>query len=90
MIGKVGSHLEILEHLGGGGPGVVCKAHTVNRSANQGSIYISSVIPDSAVKVIIGDPPKMQNDPAYAGDLKDRIILLLTGFYTQRETNSPH
>ena len=89
MIGKVVSHLEILEHLGGG-TGVVYEARIVNRSTNQESIYVSSVLPDSAVKVIIGEPKKMQNDPACAGDLKNRITMLLTGFYTQRETNSPH
>lgn len=89
MIGIVVSHLEILEHPAGG-TGVIYEARIVNRSANQESIHISSVLPDSAVEFIIGESKKMQNNPAHAEDLKDRVTMLLTGFYTQCETIAPH
>jgi zinc protease len=63
-------------------------AGLANSFANQGSIYVSSVLPDSAVKVMIAELKKMQNDPVSAKDLKDRITMFLTGYYTQRETNA--
>jgi zinc protease len=63
-------------------------AGVVNSFANEGFVYVSSVLPDSAMKVMIGELKKMQSDPVSAKDLKDRITMFLTGYYTQRETNA--
>jgi zinc protease len=62
-------------------------AGLANRFANRGNIYVSAVNPDSAVKVMLGELKKLQNEPVSAKDLKDRITMFLTGYYLARETN---
>lgn len=57
------------------------------RLANQGFIYVTSVNPDSAVKVMLSELKKIQDDPVSAKDLRDRIAIFLTGYNLSRETN---
>jgi zinc protease len=62
-------------------------AGLANRFANQGYIYVTAVNPDSAVKVMLAEMKKMQDEPVSAKDLKDRITMFLTGYNLARETN---
>jgi len=62
-------------------------ARIENRFANQGYIYVTAVNPDSAVRVMLGELKKLQNEPVSAKDLKDRITMFLTSYYLTRETN---
>jgi zinc protease len=62
-------------------------AGLANRFANQGFIYVTAVDPDSAVKVMIGELKKMQEEPVSEKDLKDRITMFLTRYYLALETN---
>jgi zinc protease len=62
-------------------------AGQVNRFANQGFLYVTAVDPDSAVKVMVGELKKLQNEPVSAKDLKDRITMFLTRYNLARETN---
>ena len=58
-----------------------------NRFANQGFLYVSTVHPDSAVKVMLGELKKLQSEPVSAKDLKDRITMFLTRYNLAHETN---
>jgi len=58
-----------------------------NRFANQGFLYVSTVHPDSAVKVMLGELKRLQNDPVSGKDLKDRITMFLTRYNLAHETN---
>ncbi len=62
-------------------------AGQANRFANQGFLYVSTVHPDSAVKVMLGELRKLQNEPVSAKDLKDRITMFLTRYNLTLETN---
>jgi zinc protease len=62
-------------------------AGLANRFANQGFIYVTAVNPDSAVKVMIGELKKIQEEPVSAKDLKDRIAMFLTRYNLTLETN---
>ena len=62
-------------------------ARSTNSFANQGFLYVTTVHPDSAVKVMLGEVKRLQNEPVPAKDLKDRITMFLTGYTLARETN---
>jgi zinc protease len=62
-------------------------ARGTNFFANQGFLYVTTVLPDSAVKVMLGEVKRLQNEPVPAKDLKDRITMFLTGYSLARETN---
>jgi zinc protease len=62
-------------------------ARLVNCYANQGFLYVTAVNPDSAVKVMLGELKKLQNEPVSTKDLKDRITMFLTRYNVARETN---
>ena len=62
-------------------------ARGTNHFANQGFLYVTTVYPDSAVRVMLGEVKRLQNEPVPAKDLKDRITMFLTGYSLSRETN---
>jgi zinc protease len=59
-----------------------------NQLANRGFIYVTAVKPDTTIKVMLGELKKLQTEPVSAKDLKNRIALFLTGYYTRNETNA--
>lgn len=63
-------------------------AWTTARLASEGAIYVSSVYPDSAVKVMLVELKRLQSEPVSAKDLRDRITMFLTGYNLQREANA--
>ena len=47
----------------------------------------ATVLPDSAVKVMLAELKRLQNEPVSTKDLKDRIAMFLTRYNRDRETN---
>lgn len=64
------------------------RAFFSNEYANRAAIYVSTVDPDTTIKVMLAELKKMQEEPVSTKDLKDRITLYLTQYYLNNETNS--
>jgi zinc protease len=59
-----------------------------NLMSNRGFIYVTTVKPDTTIKVMLGELKKLQSVPVTAKDLKNRIALFLTNYYLRNETNA--
>ncbi|MBN2029254.1 insulinase family protein [bacterium] len=59
-----------------------------NEFANRAGIYVTTVYPDTTVKVMLAELKKMQEEPVSAKDLNDRIAMYLTQYYLNNETNA--
>ncbi len=59
-----------------------------NEFANRAAIYVNTVDPDTAIKVMLAELKKMQEEPVSAKDLNDRIAMYLTQYYLNNETNA--
>ena len=59
-----------------------------NEMVNRASIYVTTVQPDTTIKVMFAELKKLQTKPLSAKVLKDRVALFLTEYYTGNETNS--
>lgn len=62
-------------------------ARLENNFANQGYFYVTTANPDSAVKVILGELKRLQEEPVSAKDLNDRIAIFLNSYNLTLETN---
>ena len=59
-----------------------------NELVNQAFIYVTTVQPDTTIKVMFAEMKKLQTELISAKVLKDRIALFLTDYYMGNETNS--
>ena len=56
--------------------------------SNSAGIYVTAVEPDTAIKVMLAELKKLQEDPVSAKDLRDRITIYLTRYYLNNETTT--
>lgn len=59
-----------------------------DQMVNRAFIYVTTVQPDTTIKVMFAELKKLQTEPLSEKMLKDRVALLLTGYYMENETNS--
>ncbi len=59
-----------------------------NEMVNRAIIYVTTVQPDTTIKVMLAELKKLQTEPLTAKVLKDRVALFLTEYYVGNETNS--
>jgi zinc protease len=59
-----------------------------NQGANTGGIYVTAVDANQAVKVMLDEIAKLQQNPVSADDLKSSVQQFLTKYYLGQETNS--
>ncbi len=59
-----------------------------NEFANRAAIYVTTVDPDTTIKVMLAELKRMQEEPVSAKDLDDRIAMYLTQYYLNNETNA--
>lgn len=55
--------------------------------ANYGKLYVTTVSPDTAIKVMLAEVRRLQNRMLHAGALGGRINLANTSYYLENETN---
>lgn len=55
--------------------------------ANYGRLYVTTVAPDTTIKIMLGEVKRLQNRLLNANGLRDRINLSLTSYYLDNETN---
>jgi zinc protease len=64
------------------------RAGMADQKVNRAFIYVTTVQPDTTIKVMLGELKKLQTEPLTEKTLKDRVALLLTAYYRGNETNS--
>jgi len=55
--------------------------------ANFGKLYVTTVAPDTTIKLMLAEAKRLQNRLLDAGGLRERINLSLTSYYLENETN---
>jgi zinc protease len=55
--------------------------------ANYGKLYVTTVSPDTTIKVMLAEVRRLQNRMLHAGALGGRINLANTSYYLENETN---
>jgi zinc protease len=55
--------------------------------ANCGKLYVTTVAPDTTIKVMLAEVKRLQNRLLNAEGLRERINLSLTSYYLENETN---
>ncbi len=55
--------------------------------ANHGRLYVTTVSPDTTIKVMLAEVRRLQNRMLHAGALGGRINLANTSYYLENETN---
>jgi zinc protease len=56
--------------------------------ANCGTLYVTTVAPDTTIKLMLAEVKRLQNRLLSADGLRERINLLLTSYYLENETNA--
>jgi len=56
--------------------------------ANHGKLYVTTVEPDSTIKIMLAEVKRLQNRLLDPDGLRDRINLSLTSYYLENETNA--
>jgi zinc protease len=56
--------------------------------ANCANLYVTAVEPDTTIKVMLAEVERIQSQPVSAKEMRDKIIVFLTGYYLQNETNA--
>jgi zinc protease len=56
--------------------------------ANHGKLYVTTVAPDSTIKIMLAEVKRLQNRLLDAEGLRDRLNLSLTSYYLENETNA--
>jgi zinc protease len=56
--------------------------------ANCGKLYVTTVAPDTTIKLMLAEVKRLQNRLLDATGLRERINLLLTSYYLENETNA--
>ncbi|MDZ7404985.1 MAG: insulinase family protein [candidate division KSB1 bacterium] len=56
--------------------------------ANHGKLYVTTVAPDSTIKIMLAEVKRLQNRLLDPEGLRDRINLSLTSYYLENETNA--
>jgi zinc protease len=64
------------------------RAGMADQKVNRAFIYVTTVQPDTTIKVMLGELKKLQTEPLTEKTLKDRVALLLTAYYRGNETNN--
>jgi zinc protease len=59
-----------------------------NMFANCANLYVTAVQPDTTLKVMLGEVKRLQNELISAKELRDKIMVFLTTYYLQNETNA--
>jgi zinc protease len=59
-----------------------------NMFANCANLYVTAVEPDTTIKVMLAEVERIQSQPVSAKEMRDKIIVFLTGYYLQNETNA--
>jgi len=59
-----------------------------NDFANNAGIYVSTIAPDTTIKVMLAELEKLQVEAVSEKDLKDRITMYITRYYFNAETNA--
>jgi zinc protease len=59
-----------------------------NQGANTGGIYVTAVDANQAVKVMLEEIARLQQNPVSADDLKSSVQQFLTKYYLGQETNA--
>jgi zinc protease len=55
--------------------------------ANCGKLYVTTVAPDTTIKIMLAEVKRLQNRLLNAEGLRERINLSLTSYYLENETN---
>jgi len=55
--------------------------------ANYGKLYVTTVAPDTTIKIMLAEVKRLQNRLLDADGLRERINLSLTSYYLENETN---
>jgi zinc protease len=63
------------------------RAFIQNDYANRAAIYVTTVAPDTTIKVMLAELKKLQHNNVSEKDLNDRITMYLTRYYLNNETN---
>ena len=59
-----------------------------NTAANTGGIYVTAVDANQAVRVMLNEIARLQNEPINQDDIKSSVAQFLTTYYLGQETNS--
>lgn len=63
-------------------------AYLEDMLANCGKLYVTTVEPDTTIKVMLAEVKRLQNRLLNAEGLRERINLSLTSYYLQNESNA--
>ncbi|MGH7599492.1 MAG: M16 family metallopeptidase [bacterium] len=63
-------------------------AYLEDMFANCGKLYVTTVEPDTTIKVMLAEVKRLQNRLLNADGLRERINLSLTSYYLQNESNA--
>jgi zinc protease len=63
-------------------------AYLEDMFANCGKLYVTTVEPDSAIKIMLAEVKRLQNRLLDADGLRERINLSLTSYFLQNESNA--
>jgi zinc protease len=63
-------------------------AYLEDMLANCGKLYVTTVEPDTTIKVMLAEVKRLQNRLLNADGLRERINLSLTSYYLQNESNA--
>lgn len=58
-----------------------------NRAANQGSLYVTAVEPDTTLKVIFSEVRRLQTEPLSRSRLAENVSVFLTRFWMGQQTS---
>ncbi|MBL7074247.1 insulinase family protein [candidate division KSB1 bacterium] len=65
----------------------VASGHS-NRVTNFGYLYVTTIKPDTTIKVMFGDVQKLQSEPIPQKELNDNRNVFLTRYFMTKETNA--